>query len=91
MRQKINNSKLYQIELAVEKKVISDIRARQKKIPGLKQDALKYTAIWGDGDMTPGCKKCCLKGKWAQIRTTTKCNLSCSFCYYFAEENFPSE
>ncbi|MBM3252291.1 MAG: radical SAM protein [Candidatus Omnitrophica bacterium] len=87
MKKAVDNLRLYQIELAVEKKVISDIRERQKKIPGLKQDELKYTAIWGDGDLTPGCKNCCLKGKWTQIRTTTKCNLNCSFCYYFGQKD----
>lgn len=83
----VDNLRLYQIELFVERKVISDIRKRQKRIPGLKQDKLKYTAIWGDGEMTPGCKNCCLKGRWAQIRTTTKCNLNCSFCYYFGQKD----
>ncbi|MFH1201782.1 MAG: radical SAM protein [Candidatus Omnitrophota bacterium] len=90
-KHQIENLRLYQIELAVEKKVIADIRKRQKRIPGLRQDPLKYTAFWGDGEMTPGCKECCLKGRWTQIRTTTKCNLHCSFCYYFGEKDFASK
>lgn len=73
---------LYQIELLLENKVIADIRKRQRKISGLRQDSLGYTATWG-GEMTPGCRTCCLQGRWTQIRTTTKCNLNCSFCYYF--------
>ncbi|MFH1622229.1 MAG: radical SAM protein [Candidatus Omnitrophota bacterium] len=75
--------KLFQIELALEKRVIFDIRRRQKRIPGLKQDSLKYTAYWGNGSLTTGCRDCCLKGKWAQIRTTSKCNTNCIFCYYY--------
>lgn len=89
LKQQIRNLTLYQIELAVEKEVIADIRKRQKRIPGLKQDDLKYTATWGCGEMTPGCKDCCLKGRWTQIRTTTKCTLNCSFCYYFGQKDFP--
>lgn len=88
-KQQMQDLRLYQIELAVERKVIANIRRRQEMIPGLKQDSLKYTAIWGDGDLTPGCKECCLKGGWTQIRTTTKCNLNCSYCYYFGEKDFP--
>lgn len=82
---------LYELEIALEKEVISQIRKRQSKIPGLKQDALGYTAIWGDGQMTPGCKDCCLKGRWTQIRTTTRCNLNCRFCYYFSPKHAHSK
>jgi pyruvate formate-lyase activating enzyme-like uncharacterized protein len=89
LKQEIQKLTLYEIESALEKKVISSIRNRQDKIPGLKQDSLRYTAKWGDGDLTPGCKDCCLKGKWTQIRTTAKCNLDCSFCYYFGKKDFP--
>jgi pyruvate formate-lyase activating enzyme-like uncharacterized protein len=85
----LNAARLLRIELAVENKVIADIRERQSKIPNLKQDDLGYTAIWGDGDLTPGCKTCCLKGRWTQIRTTTKCNLNCSFCYYYGQKDLP--
>ena len=83
-------SKLYQIEFALEKKVISDIRERQKRIPGLKQDPLKYTAFWGGGNLTNGCGECCLKGRLTTIRTTTKCNTSCLFCYYYGVKDFQS-
>lgn len=79
--------KLYQIELALERKVISDIRKRQKRIIGLKQDPLKYTAFWGSGDLTVGCRDCCLKGRWTQIRTTTACNADCIFCYYYGTQD----
>lgn len=89
LKEDVRNYKLYQIERALEKMVIADIRKRQKSIPGLKQDPLKYTAVWGKGELTPGCRECCLKGRWEQIRTTTKCNLSCSFCYYFGEKDYP--
>jgi pyruvate formate-lyase activating enzyme-like uncharacterized protein len=80
------NPKLYKIELALEKKVIFDIKKRQSNIPGLKVGNFGYTATWGEGELTPGCKGCCLQGKWTQIRTTTKCNLSCPFCYYFGQK-----
>ncbi|MEW6170021.1 MAG: radical SAM protein [Candidatus Omnitrophota bacterium] len=83
---RVAGAKLLEIEVALEKKVISQIRKRQKEIPGLKLDNFDYTAVWGNGDLTPGCKRCCLKGRWTQIRTTTKCNLNCSFCYYFGEK-----
>lgn len=89
-RQQILNSTLYKTELELENKVIANIRKRQRMIPNLKQDNLKYTATWG-GEMTPGCKTCCLKGKWAQIRTTTKCSLNCSFCYYFGLKDFSGQ
>jgi len=89
LKQEIQELELYEIELAIEKRVIADIRKRQRGISGLKQDSLKYTAVWGAGDLTPGCKDCCLKGRWTQIRTTTKCNLNCSFCYYFGKKDFP--
>ena len=39
----------FKIELELENRVIADIRERQRKIPNLKQDNLKYTAIWGEG------------------------------------------
>ena len=79
---------MYLIERELEKKVISDIRIRQKNIPGLRQDDLGYIATWGQGDLTPGCRAC-LAGRWTQIRTTTRCNLNCPFCYYFAGNNIP--
>ena len=88
---------LYKIEWALEKKVISDIRKRQSKIPGLKIGNFGYTAIWGEGELVTGCRACCLQERWAQIRTTTKCNLNCSFCYYFGQkksleqEDIPSD
>ena len=82
--------KLYKIERELEKKVIADIRKRQRMIPNLRLDNFGYTATWG-GEMTPGCKTCCLKGKWTQIRPTTKCNLKCSFCYYFGQKKFPEQ
>lgn len=89
LKQEISNLMRYKIELDLEEKVIADIRARQRAIPNLKQDDLGYTAIWGEGEMTPGCKDCCLQGRWTQIRTTTKCMLNCSFCYYFEKKDTP--
>lgn len=83
--------KLLEKERAVEERVIADIRRRQDKIPGLKRDGFGYLAIWGDGELTPGCKECCLKNRWSQIRSTTHCNLSCKFCYYFDEKKGPSD
>jgi len=76
----------YQIECAIEKIVINKIKERQKRIPGLKQDKHNYLAYWG-GELTPGCRDCCLKGKWTQIRTTTKCTRNCKFCYYYNQPN----
>lgn len=89
----VQKAMLYKIERELEKKVIAQIRKRQQTIPGLKQDELQYTAVWG-GDLTPGCKKCCLKGKVAHLRTTTQCSLNCSFCYYFGsreKRSIPSD
>lgn len=77
----VSGMRLYQIEFAVERKVIADIRQRQKRIPGLRQDEFKYTAFWGDGDLSAGCREC-LKGTWTQVRTSSRCNLDCVFCYY---------
>jgi len=79
---------MFLIERELEKKVISDIRIRQKNIPGLRQDELGYIAIWGQEELTPGCKAC-LSGRWTQLRTTSRCNLNCSFCYYFVGNNIP--
>jgi len=81
---------LLELESELEKKVITDIKKRQQAIPGLQQDNLGYTAIWGEGELTPGCRYC-LQGKWTQIRTTTKCNLNCSFCCYFGTKDIPEE
>lgn len=66
----------------VERKVIEDIRERQKKIPGLKITGHGYKAVWG-GELAPGCKICLDgHGLWS-IRSTYRCNLNCKFCYYF--------
>lgn len=73
---------MIQIEQLVEKIVINKIKERQKKVPNLKQDEGGYLAYWG-GELTPGCRDCCLKGRWTQIRTTTKCTRNCRFCYYY--------
>ena len=77
-----------EIEMAVENKVMSDIIKRQKNIPNLKQDNLNYLNYWSHGDLTPGCKDCCLKGRSVSIRTTSKCQLNCPFCYYFGKKDF---
>ena len=90
IRQAISANAFYEIELALEKKVIGDIRKRQQAIPGLKVDHFGCTATWG-GEISQGCRNCCLKGKLTQIRTTTKCNLNCPFCYYFGQKDFPEQ
>lgn len=47
---------LYKIELDLERRVIADIRKRQRAIPGLRQDDYGYTATWGRGGLTRGVK-----------------------------------
>jgi uncharacterized protein len=81
---------LHEIESELEKKVIADIKKRQQAISGLQQDSLGYTAVWGKGGLAPGCRHC-LQGKWTQVRTTTKCNLDCSFCCYYGIKDIPEE
>lgn len=82
-RQRAADHELYMLESDLENKVIAGIRKRQKAIPGLRTDKYGRIAIWGDGELTPGCGACCLEGRWTQIRTTTKCCCHCSFCYHF--------
>ena len=86
-QKKIVQAGLYDIELALERHVIEAVRQRQARVKGLSRGGFGYTATWGEGDMTPGCRDCCLKGRWTQVRTTTKCNLNCPFCYYFGQKD----
>lgn len=70
---------LGQIQYYVEQKVIGDIRKRQEKIPDL---YVNYRAIWGT-ELTPGCKNCLDGPSLISIRSASKCNLNCKFCYHY--------
>ncbi len=71
---------LDQISYAVQERFIGEIRQRQKKIPALGTGEYGYLAVWG-GEMTPGCR-ICLEHNFHAIRSVTRCNLRCKFCYY---------
>jgi len=75
---------LVNIQLAVEKIVIDGIRERQKKIPGLIVEGHGFKARWG-GELTPGCKSCLDGTGLTAIRSVSKCNLNCPFCYHFGK------
>ncbi|GAB4309682.1 MAG: radical SAM protein [Promethearchaeota archaeon] len=77
---------LYAVEHEVEKKVLAEVRERQRAVPGLKVWAHGYLASWGDGDLTPGCAACLSGDNSAAIRSVASCNLSCPFCYYYGLE-----
>ncbi len=76
---------LFQIRDLVEKKVISEIKKRQKNLRKLKTDEFGRTAVWG-GDLTPGCQVC-LNGESGTlpIRSVYECNLRCKFCFYYGD------
>lgn len=70
-----------QIEHLLERLVLRDIRQRQARVPGLRQDQGRYLAWWG-GELTPGCRDCCLTGAWTQVRSSARCDAACPYCYY---------
>ncbi len=76
---------LLQIEHEVEKQVIAKIQERQAMIPGLKISNHGYKVFWGDR-LTPGCEICLEEEKIGAIRSVSRCNLNCKFCYYYGEE-----
>jgi uncharacterized protein len=74
--------------MLVEEQALAGIAARQARIPGLKVDEFGCTSVWG-GELTPGCRDCCLTGKAVMIRSTSKCQLDCDFCYYYRQKDHP--
>lgn len=71
---------MYLVLDEVGKIFVAEIRERQARVPGLKTDWFGHVAVWG-GELTPGCRGCVERGL-ATIRSSSKCNLDCNFCYY---------
>ncbi|MHA1734392.1 MAG: radical SAM protein [Promethearchaeota archaeon] len=85
------------IEHAVEERVLAGIRARQEALTDggstkLRVTAHGYRAVWG-GELTPGCRACLDCANSVPIRSVSKCNLQCKFCYYYGEpvEDMPDD
>jgi len=76
------NYLLYEIENAIQEKFLKRIRELQAKTTALRTNELGYLAYQG-GELTPGCKDCCLVGSWAQVRSSSECTRDCKFCYHF--------
>jgi pyruvate formate-lyase activating enzyme-like uncharacterized protein len=74
---------LVQIEMVVERAVISSFDERKQRIPDLTQDPTGHVVYRG-GELAPGCREFCLKGRNLAIRQSSSCNLKCLFCYYKA-------
>lgn len=73
-----------QINQGVERIFLQEIRARQARIPGLDTGLFGRIPVWG-GELTPGCRAC-LDDRFVPIRSVSRCNLRCPFCYYHDDE-----
>lgn len=78
---------LMNIEHAVEEIVIGAIHERQQAIldagsTRLQLRAHGYKVLWGD-EYTPGCAACLDGSRTASLRSVSRCNLNCPFCYYY--------
>lgn len=76
---------LIEIENQVQEWHYNNIKERQQKLNKLWTN--DWVAIWnGTPDtLTPGCNAC-LWGELRQIRHSDKCNLDCTFCYYYRQD-----
>jgi pyruvate formate-lyase activating enzyme-like uncharacterized protein len=71
------------IEIGLQDKVTADIRRRQERLERLEVSAHGALAVWGDGELTPGCRSCLFsRAGFQSIRASARCNLDCRFCYY---------
>ncbi|ACV62207.1 Radical SAM domain protein [Desulfofarcimen acetoxidans DSM 771] len=75
------------IEYVFQEKTLAEIKKRQEGIARLRTDGHGMLAWWG-GELPKGCQ-ICLHGKrgFQPIRSVTKCNLRCKFCYYSSEHD----
>jgi hypothetical protein len=70
------------IEYLYQEKVLAGIRKRQKTLDRLRTDGHGLLNWWG-GDLAEGCRICLFsKNGFRPIRSVTRCNLRCHFCYY---------
>lgn len=88
LRGSLRARRLLQLERAVETKVLADIRERQQAIPELHVEHDGRVAYLGE-QLTPGCRDCCLRGRWGMIRVTTKCQLACACCWHPGLKDHP--
>ena len=70
------------IQTILYENVLEEILKIQSNISKSYQDENRFFAVW-NGELTQGCKDCCLKQKWTQTRSSVKCSLNCDFCYYY--------
>ena len=91
-KQQLNKTETYllqQVEYFVEREIIRRIRKRQEGISNLKTYGEGYIAIWGN-ELTPGCHNCLFESGLGAIRSVSRCNLNCKFCYYFGLDEEPN-
>lgn len=74
-----------QITQGVERLFIQEIRRRQARIPGLDTGLFGHLGVWG-GELSPGCRVC-LNEQFVPIRSVSRCNLRCRFCYYAGDDD----
>lgn len=81
------NYLLCMVEYVFQEKVLLAIGRRQEAISGLRRDGHGLLAWWG-GELPRGCQ-ICLNGErgFQPIRSVTRCNLRCRFCYYSDEHD----